>query len=394
MANLNAEQFQMFLDTQVARETAREKARGKSTPLPLLTNKDSTSWLNWRKTFQLVALANGWSEQRQKYEMLTQITGPAATVVRHLRADGPETPQQVLDQMEERFIPITESKTAIVEFQTANQGETEDIIDWHSRLYSLFLRAYPRAPNPGTDTNLIQRFELGLRDRATRIELLKANVDTYAIALQLAGSYHAAITMDSMTSFGTVKPEVVHAITPQKPPAARPILGRGKPAATPAGDGKCYYCGIVGHIKAECRKMAAHLKQGGAIAQPQRAVGPGAFNNPGAGRGYRPPNGSNYKGNNFNPNYQNRGTAPPPAWNTRGNFNAGANRFPTAGSQQGPLYQPRYSLNAVYDGPFPHNPATNQSEQGLPELTFQTNYNEATANQPPFDGRQVYQPEN
>lgn len=399
MAGLDAVQFQAFMDAQATRETAREKARGKATALTVLTSKDSTAWLNWRKAFQMVAISNRWDDQRQKFEMLTQITGPAATVVRHLTAQGLETPKELLDQMEARFIPITESKTAIVAFQTSSQGETEDIIDWHSRLYSLFLRAYPLTATPGTDPNLIQRFTMGLRDRDTRVELLKSEVDTYNLALQMAGRYHAAITMDNMTSLGvTVKTEGINALLPPSK-APRPILGRGPASSTapaiPAGNGKCYYCGITGHVKAECRKMAAHLKNGGAIPQPQRAVGPAPFNNPGAGRGgNRPPANSNYRGNNYNPNYQQRGAAPRPAWNNSGNFNSGQNRFATQGNQQGALYQPRYSLNAVYDGSYPHGQVTNQAEQGLPELTFQANYNEATANQPPFDGRPVYNPEN
>lgn len=224
-------------------------------PRPFTNKPDEEEWLLWRKHFENVAKLNGWSVTQSKLALAASLTGQASAAVQDITTDDDsQTLQQVLAAYEARFLPPSASQLARMTFDSARQIPGEDLLTYHSRLRTLWSRAYPTVADP---TPLIRKFALGLQKAAVRLQTLRSAPTTYDSALQQALNEEAVQGVARAAAVGTnmAGPEpmevdmVVDATTlPNK------SYGTNNGASVRRNVAPtCFYCRKENHIARDCQ---------------------------------------------------------------------------------------------------------------------------------------------
>ena len=252
-------------------------------------------WIVFKRHFLNTCQLNGFQDQEMRRALAAAMAGKAALAVLDVDVNAVDeggnqiTINDVLDIFESRFLPEASSQIARINFDAARQGATENVLNFHSRLRSLYNRAYPNAAD---QTNLIRRFIMGLRRRELRVQCMRNYPQTYPDALQVAQNEASVMQMVKVTELGAApaeEPMEIGAIQPpgQHPP---PPPRQGNPRNT-----NCHFCGRQGHWKRECELLKRARRFNGNGGGRGRGGGgrggggpPGGFargGGPGGGRG-------------------------------------------------------------------------------------------------------------
>jgi hypothetical protein len=163
----------------------------------------------------------------------------AASAVNELDPGDYLTVEAMLDAYEAKFMPAASSALAQTIFEQATQKAAETVLDWHSRLYALWKRAYPSSTDA---TPLIRRFALGLTVMSTRKEILRRRAATYSDALDIAQTEEA---VNRATQSTAMNQAIMPAQTMEEPMDIN--------AVSPA-TARCFNCGVIGHLRKDCTK--------------------------------------------------------------------------------------------------------------------------------------------
>ena len=177
-------QFQQFLNTV--------RGRGAGMTLQPFTSGDSVEWRDWRSHYETIAEYCGWDDIQQRRQLKAAMQKEAASRVRDLGVNDHPNIAAMLAAFENRFVPQAEAMIVKAEFETARQEAAEKLMDWHSRLRAIFIRAYPQR-DAATDDQLIRAFISGITDPAIKMFVLEGAPDTYVQALTRAQNKEAML---------------------------------------------------------------------------------------------------------------------------------------------------------------------------------------------------------
>ncbi len=247
-------QFQQFLNTV--------RGRGAGMTLQPFTSGDSVEWRDWRSHYETIAEYCGWDDIQQRRQLKAAMQKEAASRVRDLRVNDHNTIGAMLTAFENRFVPQAEAMIVKAEFEMARQDPTEKLMDWHSRLRAVFIRAYPNR-DAATDDQLIRAFIAGISDPAIKMFVLEGAPDTYVQALTRAQNKEAMLlTVQQMgrpTNGGRRGGINNIADTSTQINA----FGQGE-APTTNRKGACFFCRRPGHFVKDClvlKRADAFLKK-------------------------------------------------------------------------------------------------------------------------------------
>ena len=288
-------------------------------------NEPHEDWLVFKGHFNRIKALNNYTNRQSVLALAAAMTGKAAAAVLDIDTDDRDDPDALLEEYENRFLPASASQMSRVKFDQALQGKDESLLDYHARLRSLWNKAYPGARE---DTQLIRKFNLGLRRKEVREQVVRANPQTYGRALEAAQNEASVVQVVNASEIGAataanqVEPMDISAIRaavndiPLDTPPAECVGAIGD-TSTGAAKRKCFICDKEGHWRNECPVLRRAIR----ILNPMRYTNPvgrgaatGAGNPRGRGtyRGNTPfrGRGNGRGGISTNPptyqNYQNR----------------------------------------------------------------------------------------
>lgn len=214
---------------------------------------DSIEWLTWRRTFLLIAEAAGWNEAQKKIQAAACMEGPAATVVSHIDTAALATVAEVLDAYEACLMPAAAGEVAQQEFEVARQLPGESLLAWHSRLRTLFIRAYANVV-PETAINLRNKFSRGLIDPKIRLDVMNQRPQGYQEALTIAQRFHSnKIMNEQFIQQDSGLNGDAHKVTVLKGDEID-AMGNRNPGWKGKDNKKdvCWFCNRDGHQKRNC----------------------------------------------------------------------------------------------------------------------------------------------
>jgi len=242
---------------------AGQPARPPPQPKISYSHKIGEKWEDFRKAYENLALALGYTDHHARRYLLGCMRDEAFQMVSHLDHEA-GTLEDLMEQYDEVFLPPAASQLAKEEFGAAHQNNKESLQTYHGRLKSLYNRAYPKFavrpvpidPHTGlpdiikaayreqSETRLIEKFVKTIHQKRVRAHILKMKPATYQDALTVALDESAVIVGENLTSLpgsSHVEPMEIGAID--------------------AKTATCHYCKAVGHFAANCYKKAAALKK-------------------------------------------------------------------------------------------------------------------------------------
>jgi hypothetical protein len=177
---------------------------------------DQEAWRSFKTVFTQVAQSNGWLtladdpnakpvdvviDRKRRLTLSTCFQGSPAT---HLSRYGPgkyATLQEMIEAIDAHLIPASATDYAQQLYDEAAQQEGEDLLKWHGRLYTLFLRASPAKADGSTDDRLKRNFATGLRSSILLGALLASeSYRTWTYQLLLENSQQKGAALDSQDS--------------------------------------------------------------------------------------------------------------------------------------------------------------------------------------------------
>jgi hypothetical protein len=150
------------------------------------------------------------------------------------------TSEQLLAEFKRKFMPAAASTLAQTNFEQAVMRAGESVLSWHSRLFSLWKRAYPTMED---ETLLIRRFALGITNIDMRREILRQRPALFDEALNIAQTEEAV-------NKATQRTAINQAIMPA------PTLDEPMDINAMGGNVRCFRCRQEGHIQKDCPKPA------------------------------------------------------------------------------------------------------------------------------------------
>ena len=233
------------------------------------TVNDPVEWRIWRKNFVTIALIAGWNDLQQRRQAASCMEGEAAKMVNSIDHEAVADIAALLDLYEARFTPAAAGECAKAEFRSARQMPGETLQVYHSRLRSLFERAFPNDDVEASIT-LRDQFVQRLLDPAVQLGTLDALPQNYQAALQAAQRKQAHIQLTAQFQMNLNGENAAQGGGAGAVQSLRPNSKEGEVQAIGAkdGDGRkkptCWYCGKDGHVKQDCfkRKKAFQDKDG------------------------------------------------------------------------------------------------------------------------------------
>ena len=249
MAGISAEQMEELLTT------LRNQGSGGSKLREIRTDS-AAEYRAFKAHFLISKSMTEWDDIAAKRHFLRCFSDQAYSIVSDLRPDlEGQTFQQLLTEVDSRFLGWQATNAAKAEFRSARQLPTENIVQFHGRLRDLFQTAFPEIAGENLDTNqdLIQRFGLALADRRISDHVRDGQPVRYSEALKRATRKFAE--MNERSSW-----ERAHS-------SSKPFLNSigGNPASSSSmgnfqanrvrsyqPDAPCDYCGRSNHSQPKC----------------------------------------------------------------------------------------------------------------------------------------------
>ncbi len=231
---MNADQLAQIVEA-IQGLQVEAAAAGGNKKVSAFSSAIPTEWLVWKKHFQTVAQINGWNDLRQRREAIAAMEGKAGSLTKDIVAEpaGEEdfNINNLLTNMEARFLPLQETDLAVSQFETARQDHEETVVQWATRCRSLYERAYP--DNNIKDRIFIRKFILGLADKDIVMRVHEQNPQTYQAASEQAQQMMASKQLVAASFANRRNDGGMHAIQGGKPHL------------------KCFFCN-GDHVQRDC----------------------------------------------------------------------------------------------------------------------------------------------
>ncbi len=239
-------------------------AGGAVRKIPTYTEaEDPAEWTVWRRRFETICEIMAWPQERRVRELSAAMGGQAARAVADIPTAGRNYDAVVADY-EARFITPAASELARSEFNAARQEPGESILEWHARIRSLFLRAYPGQAADGVGAAgipLRERFIKGLESDVIKEYVWDHRPADYAACLASAQNKMATLTMMADATGGTTKKkkDAAGSVSFISGAAKGKNAGQGGRASGASSGGaagglstSCFLCQEKGHFLRDC----------------------------------------------------------------------------------------------------------------------------------------------
>ena len=192
---LGPAQFQELLGAiQHPQQQQQRRERSKLTPF---VSTQPADWREFRQRCNVGKAINGWGEHDAKQMVRNACEGPAAKRMMTVSFGGDpaldpvpadaKTYEQYMNDVELRFQHREASAIAISDFKKARMRAEEDYVAWHTRLYDIYVLAYPNRDGE-TDQDLIRAFIMGLDNQVIADHLMDRDPQAYQQCLTIAQS--------------------------------------------------------------------------------------------------------------------------------------------------------------------------------------------------------------
>jgi hypothetical protein len=228
------------------------------------------AWFEWKSHYQSVVDANGWSHSSARKMARTCMLGQVLECIQEVDTnaeipDGKDDADDYMDLLKEyelRLVPSNYQKALLRKVALAGQRDDETIFSWHSRLLTMYKKAYPEIQQ-SQDMDymhwpaLVVRFIDGLRNEEVA-DLVRQKVEDdtdYKEALELADK------MDGVWQTRQGQQTADFPVDKRQPwrveqMRAGPAPKRARPAArNDKGSfrGRCYNCyNFCGYRRVDC----------------------------------------------------------------------------------------------------------------------------------------------
>ena len=224
----------MMTDEQFAQLLSRV---GGGKQLPAFKSGDPTEWIAWRRTFLNVKGLKNWNDNAAKKQLVAAMEETACRMVADIDVGATKTWQDVLTDYGNRFLPAAASRLARQEFKAARQKYDETILQWHTRVRELFIRAHPTL-DVEDSAELVEAFLLGLSNPEVR--RLASHEQPASMAAALTSATNKAAVAQSLRVHDNMRGDRAHVGALQQP-RFRHQDGPG-----------CWDCGDTSHFRRDC----------------------------------------------------------------------------------------------------------------------------------------------
>ena len=190
---LGPAQFQALLGA-IQQPQQQQRERSKLTPF---TSTQPADWREFRQRANVAKDVNRWGEHDAKRMVRNACEGAAAKRMMTVSFGGDpqldpvpanaKTYEQYMNDVELRFQHREASAIAISDFKKARMRADEDYVAWHTRLYDIYVLAYPDREGE-TDQDLIRAFIMGLDNQVIADHLMDRDPRTYQECLTISQS--------------------------------------------------------------------------------------------------------------------------------------------------------------------------------------------------------------
>ena len=282
---------------------------------------DPVQWDAFVKNFNnwVTLLPAETTRAQKKAYLLTHLEGTAAVKAADIYgyvADNGKTLQNTLDDLTKLFAPAASGDLAMSLYHSAKQQQSESVESWHTRLKSLYKRAFPE-DDANASRHLVSAFVQGLYHQAYKPAVLLKRPQTYPDALRVTQEVIAALSIndprlaldaaggnlaavpgphqsaikheagfDDAYQFNAIYSRSGQAMFTQRPPSPR----RPQPSSSSASGITCYFCNTPGHRVADCQLLRSAAKF---LNNRPRSSSRGRTSRPFMPRGRSPANRSN-----------------------------------------------------------------------------------------------------
>lgn len=199
--------------------------------------------------FEVVARAQGWSQEERALNLVTSLKGPAVEVLSQLTPAQQESYTDVVGVLERRYGHQYQAEVYRARFRARVRGRGETLQQLAQDLEHLMRKAYPRASEETATLLMRDQFIDALEDAQSQIYVKQAHVANLQEALARALEFESFVK----TSAGRSRTDSERN---QRYRRSRAKDGPGRSRARPFR-GACWNCKETGHRKQDCRRSPA-----------------------------------------------------------------------------------------------------------------------------------------
>ena len=226
------------------------------------TNYDGiSSWQDFLVHFEMVCEINGWDDITKALELATSFRGSAQAVLSDLRPDLRRSYVHLVAALTSRFQPSNQAELYRAQMKNKSRGKTQSLPELAQDIKRLTRLAYPTAPMEVREQLSRDCFMDSLNDPDLEWSIFQGKPMTIDDSVRIGLEYEAfttghrrkfpkqtALRRQTESFEGLDEDEnmsgIIDRLARIEKQSARP-----KPSLT------CYFCGIKGYIKRDCRKF-------------------------------------------------------------------------------------------------------------------------------------------
>ena len=274
------------------------RRRRHSPPAPKLPtcNGGTGMWRPFIVQFKEVATMNKWSKSTRRERLMGCLSGKALEYIERQRRDKHREYRQLLKVLEKRYGQVDPPSTIRTKLSGTQQEEKESLDDWADRIWGLTLDGYPGAPDEMVESLAVENFFRGCQENEAALAVSEGHrkIKTIRQALKYMKKYSYSHQLlvgrksERIRSTPYQARQVTFATATGKGPNSdntrndtldviqKAIQEMGVTLAvnlekkvetmindrmrsnvrarspSPANNGACFKCGVIGHFAREC----------------------------------------------------------------------------------------------------------------------------------------------
>ncbi|CAG2189961.1 unnamed protein product [Mytilus edulis] len=159
----------------------------------------NTSWIDYLAHFEMCTLVNMWSEHQKGLYLAVSLIGQAQAVLGDLPKEKRQIFSDLVNALEERFAPSSQTELYRVQFKECRQKVSETLPGLGQSVRRLSNLAYPTAPLELRDTLAKEQFIDALVDSEMRLRIKQSRPKGLNDAIRLAVELEAYNMAESKT---------------------------------------------------------------------------------------------------------------------------------------------------------------------------------------------------